>query len=260
MLMNWSKKMYCGFAPLYFQCQKYRNTCACHWRVCFPLGNPNARCPFMERMTTRALSLGVETRVTEATWQTIRNASKLAKDHKNPLHESWCIYHRGTSTYHHIHQVPQPTVVPPRKRPERPQFFNFQTSGKNRVNRQVSKKMRHQNESMVPKCDANHVIESSCSHCLVVLLLSETSCGEQCCQVQRDKQFKPLWRWFLPGVPFLKWYYPNMNPLQHESTVVTLLHNPSQECFWKWPKPTVKFNKNKQNKKQLYTCHDLVWS
>ena len=139
-------------------------------------------------------------------------------------------------------------------------FLIFKPLGKNRVNRQVSKKMWHQNESMVPKCDANHVIESSCSHCLVVLLLSETSCGEQCCQVQRDKQFKPLWRWFLPGVPFLKWYYPNMNPLQHESTVVTLLHNPSQECFWKWPKPTVKFNKNKQNKKQLYTCHDLVWS
>lgn len=99
----WTDRKKCivalNFAPLYFQCQKYRNTCACHWRVCFPLGNPNARCPFMERMTTRALSLGVETRRTEATWQTIRNASKLAKDHKKPLaglHESWCIYHRGT--------------------------------------------------------------------------------------------------------------------------------------------------------------------
>lgn len=127
--------MYCGFelwTPLLSMSEIPKYLCL-SLESLFSLGDPNARCPFMERMTTRALSLGVETRITEATWQTIRNASKLAKDHKKPLaglHESWCIYHRGTSTYHHIHQVPQPTAVPPRKRPERPQFLNVQTSGK----------------------------------------------------------------------------------------------------------------------------------
>lgn len=170
-----------------------------------------------------------------------------------------CMSHDASTIEEHIHQVPQPTAVPPRKRPERPQSVKFSNLWKTLDKLPSFQKMWHQNESMVPKCDTNHVIESSCSHCLVVLLLSETSCGEQCCQVQRDKQFQPLWRWFLPGVPFLKWYYPNMNPLQHESTVVTLLPNPSQECFWKWPKNQRKIRQNEQ-KKRLHARSGLKLS
>ena len=252
MLMNWSKKMYCGFelcTSLLSMSEIPKYMCL-SLESLIPLGDPNARCPFMERMTTRALSLGVETRRTEATWQTIRNASKLAKDHKKPLaglHESWCIYQRGTSTYHHIHQVPQPTAVPPRKRPERPQFFKFKPLEKTRKSCQVSQKnvaSKWEYGSQVWRQSCNRIVLQSLLGCVAFVwnfLWWAVLPGTERQTIQAPLAMIPS------GVPFLKWYYTNMNPLQH--TVVTLLPNPSQECFWKWPKPTLKKSTKKAKTK-----------